>query len=180
MSYNITMFSDPQKNIAELGIVDGMKVVDLGAGSGFYTIEAAKKVGNRGMVYAVDVQQDLLNKIKNTASLAGLHNIEIVWGNIEKLGGTKLREAIADRIILSNTLFQIAAEDRDNLALETKRLLKQGGKLLVVDWATGSPLSPKTLVPEMLAEGIFQKVGFQIEKSFDAGDHHYGIIFKKM
>lgn len=173
------MFSDPQKNIAELGIADGMKVVDLGAGSGFYTIEAAKKVGPRGMVYAIDVQQDLLNKIKNSASLVGLHNIEVVWGNIEKIGGTKLREAIADRIILSNTLFQIAVDDRDNLALEAKRLLKPGGKLMVVDWMGGSPLSPKTVVPRMLAEGIFQKAGFQIEKGFDAGDHHYGIILKR-
>ncbi|MDQ5893585.1 MAG: hypothetical protein QG640_597 [Patescibacteria group bacterium] len=173
------MFSDPQKNIAELSLADGMKVVDLGAGSGFYTIEAAKKVGTRGMVYAVDVQQDLLNKIKNSASLVGLHNIEVVWGNIEKIGGTKLREAVADRIILSNTLFQIAVGDRDNLALEAKRLLKSGGKLLVVDWMGGSPLSPKTVVPQMLAESIFQKAGFQLEKGFDAGDHHYGIIFKR-
>lgn len=173
------MFSDPQKNIAMLGVDHGMKVVDLGAGSGFYTIEAAKKAGASGRVYAVDVQQDLLSKIKNSAGLAGLHNIEVVWGNIEKLGGTKLREAIADRIIISNTLFQVEAVDRDNLALEVKRLLKSGGKLLVVDWSSGSPLSPKTLVPQILAEGIFQKVGLTLEKTFDAGDHHYGIIFKK-
>lgn len=174
------MFSDPQKNIAELGIEHGMKVVDLGAGTGFYSLEAAKKVGPGGRVYAVDVQQDLLNKIKNSGSLAGLHNIEVIWGNIEKLGGTKLREAIADRVVLSNTLFQIAEADRDNLALEAKRILKSGGKLMVIDWTSGSPLSPKTLIPQMLAEGIFQKIGFKIEKSFTAGDHHYGIIFKKL
>ena len=173
------MFSDPQKNIAEFGVLDGMKVVDLGSGSGFYTIEAAKKVGPSGLVYAVDVQQDLLNKIKNSAGNIGLHNIEVIWGNIEKIGGTKLRESIADRVILSNTLFQIAVEDRDNLALEIKRLLKSGGKLMVIDWNDGSPLSPKSLIPRMLAETIFQKVGLQIEKGFDAGDHHYGIIFKK-
>lgn len=178
--YNIPMFSDPLKNISELGITDGMRVVDLGAGSGFYVLEAAKKVGPRGMVYAVDVQQDLLTKIKNSAGMIGLHNVEVVWGNIEKIGGTKLREAIADRVILSNTLFQIAVEDRDNLALEIKRLLKSGGKLLVVDWAQGTPLSPKVIVPRMLAEGIFQKAGLQLERSFDAGDHHYGIIFKKI
>ncbi len=173
------MFSDPQKNIAELGIVDGMKIADLGAGSGFYTIEAAKKVGGRGMIYAIDVQQDLLSKLKNSAALVGLRNIEIIWGNIEKIGGTKLREALLDRVILSNTLFQVDVNDRDNLALEVKRILKSGGKLMVIDWETGSPLSPKTLVPRMLAEGIFQKAGLTLEKTFDAGDHHYGIIFKK-
>lgn len=173
------MFSDPQKNISELDISHGMRVVDLGAGSGFYAIEAAKKVGARGMVYVIDVQQELLNKIKTEAGMSGLYNIEVIWGNIEKLGGTRLREAIADRIILSNTLFQIAPEDRDNLALETKRLLKSGGKLMVIDWTSDSPLSPKVAVPKLLAEGIFQKVGLRLEKSFDAGDHHYGLILKK-
>lgn len=162
-----------------LGVTDGMRVVDLGAGSGFYTIESAKKVGPSGMVYAVDVQQELLAKIKNSASLIGLHNIEIVWGNMEKIGGTKLREAIADRVILSNALFQISPEHRDTLALEVKRLLKPGGKLLVVDWETGSPLITQDAVPKLLAQGIFEKVGMTVEKTFDAGDHHYGIILKK-
>ena len=120
------MFSDPQKNIAELGIIDGMKIVDLGAGSGFYTIECAKRVGPKGRVYAVDVQQDLLNKIKNIASTSGLSNIEVIWGNIEKIGGTKLREAIADIVIISNTLFQVEKDDIENLSLETKRILKSG------------------------------------------------------
>jgi len=179
MLYNYAMFSDPQKNIAELAISDGMHVVDIGAGSGFYTIESAKKVGSRGMVYAVDIQQDLLDKVKRSAALIGLRNIEIVWGNAEKIGGTKLRESIADRVIISNILFQVEPEDRDNLCLEVKRITKSGGKVMVIDWETGSPLSPKTVIPKMLAEGLFQKVGFVLEKTFDAGDHHYGIIFKK-
>lgn len=173
------MFSDPQKNILEFGIVNGMKVADLGAGTGYYSIEAAKIVGPAGRIYAVDVQQDLLNKLKNSAGIIGLHNIEIIWGNIEKIGGTKLRESMIDRVILSNTLFQIAVEDRDNLVLEIKRILKPGGKLMIIDWAGASQLSPKTIVPRMLAETMFQKVGFKLDKSFDAGDHHYGIIFIK-
>jgi ubiquinone/menaquinone biosynthesis C-methylase UbiE len=173
------MFSDPVKNIAQFDVQPGMRVVDIGAGSGYYTIEAAKKVGASGMVYAVDIQRELLDKIKNSASLIGLHNIEAVWGNAEKIGGTKLREAIADRIVLSNTLFQVEPFDRDNLALELKRILKASGKLMLIDWQGGSPLSPRTLVPSMEAESLFQKAGFVVEKNFDAGDHHYGIIFRK-
>jgi len=173
------MFSDPIKNLAELGIEDGMKVVDIGAGGGFYSIEAAKKVGSRGMVYAIDVQQDLLEKLKHSASLVGVHNIEVIWGNAEKIGGTKLREAMIDRAILSNVLFQIEQKDRDNLVLEIKRIVKPNGKLLVVDWQAGGPLSPTTTVPAMTAEALFQKAGWILDKNFDAGDHHYGIIFKK-
>lgn len=174
------MFSDPKKNILELGLMPGMKIVDLGAGSGFYTIEAAKLIGSGGRVYAVDIQQELLDKIKRSAANASMYNVEVIWGNIEKIGGTKLRENIADRVILSNILFQISPEDRDNLALEVKRIIKPGGKLMLIEWTAGSPLSPKSLVPQMFAEGIFEKVGFSIEKKFDAGDHHYGIIFKKL
>ncbi|NDE68320.1 methyltransferase domain-containing protein [bacterium] len=173
------MFSDPTKNIGFLEVKDGMRVVDIGAGSGFYSIEVGKRVGSQGRVYAVDVQRDLLDKLKTSAGLAGVHNIEVVWGNAEKIGGTKLREAIADRVILSNTLFQIEEKDRGNLALELKRLMKPGAKLLVIDWTAGSPLSPKTLVPKLVAEGIFTKVGLTLENSFDAGDHHYGLIFKR-
>jgi ubiquinone/menaquinone biosynthesis C-methylase UbiE len=173
------MFSDPEKNVALFGITEGSKVVDIGAGSGFYTIEAAKKAGNTGMVYAVDVQKELVEKVKNSAGLVGLHNIQAIWGNAEKLGGTKLREAIADRVILSNTLFQIEAKDRDNLALEIKRLLKPGGKVMVIDWTAGSPLSPRTLVPSMVAQSIFEKAGFVLDRSFDAGDHHYGLILNR-
>ena len=173
------MFSDPIKNLAELVVQDGMKVADIGAGSGFYSIEAAKKVGARGLVYAVDVQQDLLERLKKSAALVGLHNIEIIWGNAEKIGGTKLRENIADRVIVSNVLFQIEPKDRDNFVLELKRIVKPGGKLLVVDWQSGSPLTPPTAVPVMTAEALFQKASWTLEKNFDAGDHHYGIVFKK-
>ena len=173
------MFSNPQKNLAHLGVDIGMKVVDLGAGSGFYSIEAGKAVGPRGRVYVVDVAQDLLSRIKNSAALVGVNNIEVIWGNIEKIGGTKLREGVADRAILSNTLFQVAQADRDNLALEIKRIVKPGGKLLVVDWAPDNDLSPKTAIPSIVAEGTFEKNGFTLENSFDAGDHHYGLIFKR-
>ncbi len=172
------MFSNPQNNINTLGVDNGMKVADLGSGSGFYSIECAKLVGNRGRVYSIDVQQDLLDKIKNSASLLGLHNVEIVWGNIEKIGGTKLREAVIDRAILSNTLFQIEEKDRDNLVLEIKRILRPGGKILVVDW-DDSDLGPKVKVKIDKAQGLFEKAGFVTEKRFDAGDHHYGLIFKR-
>jgi ubiquinone/menaquinone biosynthesis C-methylase UbiE len=127
------MFSDPATNLAKLGVTDGMKVVDLGAGSGFYAIEAAKKVGSTGRIYAVDVMKDLLERLRTGANAQGIRNIEIVWGNAEKIGGTKMREALADRVIASNILFQI--EKPDDFALEIKRILKPGGKLLLVDWS---------------------------------------------
>ncbi len=173
------MFSNPQSNISALGIDIGMKVADLGAGSGFYAIESAKRVGPRGMVYAIDVQQDLLDKIKNGAGILGLHNVEVIWGNIEKIGGTKLRESLVDRVIISNVLFQVEQKDLDNIVLEIKRILKSGGKVLVTDWESRSDISPEKTISSSVVQGLFEKLGFKLENKFDAGDHHYGIIFKK-
>jgi ubiquinone/menaquinone biosynthesis C-methylase UbiE len=172
------MFSEPASNLAKLGLSEGMKVVDLGAGSGFYSIEAAKVVGISGRVYAVDVQKDLLDRLRSVAIAQGVRNIEIIWGNAEKIGGTKLRESFADRVLSSNVLFQI--EKLDDYCLEIKRILKNGGKVLIVDWSDISPIGPKTLVPASKARMLFEKAGFKMEQSFSAGDHHYGFIFSKI
>ncbi|MFA6601655.1 MAG: methyltransferase domain-containing protein [Candidatus Paceibacterota bacterium] len=172
------MFSDPAANLSKLGLNDGMRVVDLGAGSGFYSFEAARRVGQNGRVYAVDVDKNLLERLRSTGISNGLRNIEVVWGNAEKIGGTKLREMIADRVVVSNILFQI--EKPDDFLLEIKRITKTGGKVLVVDWSELSVLSPKTLVPAAKAQLLFEKAGFKLDQSFSAGEHHYGLVFQKV
>ena len=169
------MFSDPATNLNKFGLTEGMKVVDIGAGSGFYSIEAAKRVGTTGRVYAVDVQKDLLERLRSVASSQGIHNIEVIWGNAEKIGGSKVRESVADRVIASNVLFQI--EKPDDFALEMKRIVKPGGKVMVIDWTDVSALSPQTVVPQSTAQALFEKSGFKLEQTFGAGDHHYGLIF---
>lgn len=171
------MFSDPVANLAKLGLSHGMKVVDLGAGSGFYSVEAARQVGASGRVYAVDVIKDLLERLRILGGKQGLRNIEVVWGNVEKIGGTKLHDAIADRVIASNVLFQITKPD--DFALEVKRILKPGGKVLVVDWSELSPIGPKTLVPSLKAQTLFESNGFTLDQAFNAGDHHYGLVMTK-
>lgn len=168
------MFSDPSSNLAKLGLNEGMRVVDLGAGSGFYTFEAARRVGGSGRVYSVDVVKDLLERIRSVGASSNLRNIEVVWGNFEKIGGTKLGESSADRVIASNVLFQI--EKTDEFVLEIKRILKPGGKVLVIDWSEVSPLSPKNIVTSSKAQMIFEKAGFKLDQSFNAGDHHYGLV----
>lgn len=169
------MFSDPAVNLSRLGLADGMKVVDLGAGSGFYSLEAAKRVGATGRVYAVEVQKDLLERLRSAGQTQGLRNIEVVWGNVEKIGGTKLRDSLADRVVASNILFQL--EKPEDFALEIKRILKPGGKVLVVDWSDVSPLGPKTPFTSMKARALFEKSGFKVDQTFGAGDHHYGLVF---
>lgn len=154
-----------------------MKVADFGSGSGFYSMEAAKRVGSSGRVYAIDVQKNLLERLRSVASAQGLKNIEVIWADAEKIGGTKLKDGLIDRAVVSNILFQV--KNKDNLALEVKRVVKPGGKLMIIEWSGKDESSPETLVPQMKAQTLFEKSGFKLEQSFNAGYHHYGLIFAR-
>src|SRR3990167_7470994 len=112
------MFSAPEKNIEQLGLADNLVVADFGAGSGAYTIAAAKAMHGTGKVYAIEVQKDLLTRLQNTCTEQHLGNVSFIWGNLEKSGGTKLADRSCDVAILSNILFQV--EDRKATALEAK------------------------------------------------------------
>jgi ubiquinone/menaquinone biosynthesis C-methylase UbiE len=171
-------FSSPREVVLQLGLRDGMKVADFGAGSGHYARAAAGIVGYDGKVYAIDIQEDLLGHIKRNAHAHHQSIITTVWGDIEKVGGTKLREVSVDAVILANVLFQV--RDPNELFREIRRVLKVGGKLLVVDWAGsygGIGPSPKHVISEHQAEDMCIAGGFHKVKSFRAGAHHYGLIF---
>lgn len=173
-------FSDPQHNIKQFGLHEGMTIADLGAGTGAYTIASAREVGGEGRVYAVEVQKDLLQNIKNAASDAGLSNVEVVWGDIERNGKTKIKDRTVDAVIIANVLFQV--EDMDGTLLEVKRILKPEGRVLIVDWKDSfggmGPQAGEILSYEE-ARKSFEENGFSFLKNIDAGDHHYGFIVKK-
>jgi ubiquinone/menaquinone biosynthesis C-methylase UbiE len=171
-------FSSPRENILQLGLREGMKVGDFGAGSGHYTRAVAAIVGHGGRVYAIDVQEDVLKHLKLNTHLRHHGIVETVWGDLEKSGGTHLRDAALDAAIVANVLFQI--ENRFEFMAELKRVLKPGARLLVIDWAGsygGIGPAPAKVVPEHDAEAFFINAGFHKVKSFRAGAHHYGIIF---
>lgn len=174
------MFSDPENNINQFGLAPGMQVADFGSGSGFYTMAIAKVVSPGGKVFAVDIQKDLLQKLKNGANQNKLHNIDIVWGDLEHLGGTKLRESSLDAVTVCNLLFQI--ENKDALCLEIKRILRTNGRVLVVDWAGSfSGVGPQEadVVSKLKVTDIFQDHGFTLDREISAGAQHYGLIFRK-
>ncbi len=171
-------FSDPRENVLQLGLREGMKVGDFGTGTGHYARAAAAIVWSSGKVYAIDVQEDILKHLKLNTHERHQHVIQTVWGDIEKPGGTHLRDHSLDAVLLANTLFQV--ENRFALLTEIQRVLVPGGKLMVVDWAGsygGIGPRPQQVVSEHQAEDLFINGGFHKVKSFRAGPHHYGCLF---
>ncbi len=174
------MFSQPEKNIEQFAVDPGMKVVDLGSGAGFYTLILANFVGKTGRVFAVDVQQDLLLKLKNDAFKKGFENIEIIWGDIDEENSTRLADNSIDRVLIANTLFQ--TDDKEAVVKEAFRILKQKGNVLLIDWSDSfgglGPHVSRIVKPEQ-SKVIFERTGFSFLRDIRAGDHHYGMIFTK-
>ncbi|MDO8572692.1 MAG: methyltransferase domain-containing protein [bacterium] len=173
-------FSDPQKNIQQFGLTEGMKIADLGAGSAAYTLAAAAQVGTSGRVYAVEVQKELLSNIKNMAAKQGFFNVEVIWGDIERLGGTKIKDHVLDAVIVSNVLFQ--AEDKRGVVAEVRRILKPKGRVLVVDWKDSfGGMGPHVdqVMSEQTARDLFENDGFTLDRFISSGDHHYGFVAVK-
>lgn len=173
-------FTSPEENIKTLGVYEGMRIADLGAGTGTYTMLLAEKVGENGRVYAVEVQKEFLTNIKDAASSRGFKNVEVIWGDIEHSLGTKIKDDEMDAVVISNVLFQ--AEEKSSLLREAKRILKTGGKLLLVDWKDSfGNLGPEkdAVVPAPVAQALCEREGFVLKQAFDAGEHHYGFVMLK-
>jgi len=175
------MFSDPQHNLEQLSIDPGMVVADLGCGAGNYAIPAAKMVGTTGNVFAVDVQQELLSRLNADALQHGVHgSIDVVWGDVDEVEGSTLRESSVDRVILANILFQV--EKNEALITEAFRVAKKSALVLLIDWSDsfgGLGPQPANIVPMYEARELCEKVGFTFVREITAGDHHYGMVFKK-
>jgi len=124
---------DARSLLEKAGIGEKMKIADLGCGRrGYFTLQAAKLVGDQGMVYAVDILRDSLEDVKSLANLFGIPNIKTVWADLEVLNSTQIPDALIDLVMLNNVLWQT---EKDELIIqEAIRILRKGGKLLVTDW----------------------------------------------
>ncbi len=174
-------FSDPEKIIQSAGIFEGMTVADFGSGMGYYTFPLARKVGDGGRVYAIDIQRSLVEAVKRVARSNGFRTVDGVVGDVDEPGGSKLADGIADVVVMANLLFQI--EHKDVLVAEARRILKPKGRVLLIEWADsfgGVGPHPRDVVPRAAAERLFLAGGFTSGREVpDAGDHHYGILFSK-
>lgn len=172
-------FAHPHRNVEMLGIQPGQTIVDFGAGSGAYVFAIAEKLRGMGHVYAVDVQQDLLRKIKNEAHKKGFKNVEIIWSDLEAPNGSKLADKHVDIVLISNLLFQVQAKSA--VLAEARRILHPGGRLVIIDWSEsfrGMGPHKKEVVTKEKAIELAAQEGFDVVSEFEAGAHHYGLLFR--
>ncbi len=160
----------------------GMTVGDFGCGgTGLFTLEAARLVGDQGKVYAVDILKSALFSVMSKARLAGMLNIKPVWSNLELYGATRaIKDGSVDLAIIVNTLHQ--SQKPQAILKEVSRMASRNGRILIVEWMTGrasfGPSEKNLVLPERVRP-MAEELGLHEESSFEAGPYHYGLVLTK-
>ena len=180
--YTIFMntFSDPINIINQITFSEDAHIADFGCGAGAYSLLLAKKA-SMGSVFAIDVRKEMLERLESDAKSKDIHNIHVVWGDIDEKNGSRLREYSMDLIFITNTLFQI--EKKKAMFDEAVRVMKPNARIIIVDWLESfgniGPMKGHVVNLET-AKLLAEESGLFIEKDIDAGEHHYGFIARKV
>lgn len=150
----------PEKVIHTLDLKEGDVVADLGAGNGFLTIPLARQT--KRTVYAVDIEPKMLELLRERAAQQEIDNIEYVQSDLENI---RLDDQCVDVAISAFVLHEIS--DLPKAFSEMRRILKPGGKALLIDWEAqemdmGPPLDERIPAEDM--RRFLHKQGFRIKQ----------------
>lgn len=171
-------FIRPNQFWRKLGLRANQTVVHLGSGAGFYLIPAAKIVGSKGSVIGVDVREDMLREVESRAQRAGLSDtITTIRADIEAKAIPKIPDQSADWVLVANILYQ---SDQDKILTEAKRIVKQSGAIIVVEWDTaatpfGPPAEMRLAKQDVIAKALEKEL--LAHKEFSPSPYHYGLLF---
>jgi predicted methyltransferase len=122
----------PDQIMDALGIADGSKVADIGAGAGWFTIRLARRVGPNGIVYAQDVQRQMLEAIRRRVSREGLQNVQARLGTG---ADPNLPAHALDAILVVDVYPEV--DDRVSFLRNLAAALKPNGRIGVVNYKPG-------------------------------------------
>lgn len=171
---------DPVKILTACNIQSTHTVADFGAGSGLVARAAAAMVPH-GQVFAIEINKELVTRVTRDATDHHVTNLHVLWGDVEVAEGSKLAAGSVDIALCFNLLFLL--DDKAAVLKEAFRVLRVGGKIVVVDWTEsfgGLGPRPHHIFAQAAAETLLTAVGFKKRSDvLPAGDHHYAILFEK-
>ena len=160
-----------------LGVADGSVVADIGAGSGWFTIRLARRVGPQGLVFAEDVQKEMINAISRRVSREGLANVRPWLG---QKNDPNLPAASIDAVLIVDAYHEI--ENRVAVLRNLARSLKPQGRIGVVDFrldGTGpGPSIEERVSPDVVVKDATE-AGLRLIRQEPFLPYQYFLIFGK-
>ncbi len=173
-------FLSPERVVSYLDVQPGWVIADFGSGSGYYTTPLARRVGAEGKVYAFDILPQAVDLVRSQSRMIHLLQVDAIQADLEEPNGTHLKDGIADLVLIASILHQV--DDRNALLREAYRVLKPGRTLALIEWdqttAPGGPIM-EARIPKAKAKELIETSGFILDREFEAGSHHYGLLFRK-
>lgn len=161
------------KVIETLKIKPGQRIGDLGTGSGLFTRPIAKKLGNKGLVYAIDIDPGLLKHVEKTAAAEKITNIKTVLAAEDD---PKIPEKV-DLIIIIDTLHHIGNQGPYLKGL--KKYLKRGGRVAIVDFSNDWPAGHESMRYSLdQLESWMKDAGFKRTEKHDFLNNNFFVIYK--
>lgn len=168
----------PEQIMEFLDIEEGYVVADIGTGAGYFAFYLSSRVGESGLVYAEDIQPEMVDYTAARVEYEGVKNIKVVLGKPDDPG---LPDNSLDLALLANVYHQI--ENPVTLLKSIARDLKEDGRLVIIDWRADreSEYGPPMLdrVPRDMVEMDAKEAGFYMVRSHPFLRYHYFLIFKK-
>lgn len=162
----------PDRVIAALQLKAGMKVADIGAGTGYFSTRLARVPGVS--VFAVDVEPKMLDYLKQRAQKDGLTN---VTGVLAGSASAKLPELV-DIVLVVDTYHHLP--DRPAYFRDLRKSLKPGGRIAIVDFRKDAPEGPPAhfrFTPQQI-EDEMKRAGYQLQASHDFLPRQHFLIFR--
>ena len=171
-------WQDTEEIMGRLHLGAGDIVADIGAGSGYFTIPFASIVGDKGLVFAEDIQIEMINYISRKVENLKLKNVRVIFG---KPDDPSLLDNFFNLVFLANTYHEL---DKPFLMLENiKKDMRHSGRLAIIDWdpAKQSPFGPsiEEKVPENTIIKEVERSGFELIEKHNFMPYHYFLVFKK-
>jgi len=127
------VWQKPDQIMDALGIADGAKVADIGAGAGWFTMRLARRVGPNGVVYSTDVQREMLDVIRRRVAREGLQNVRLLQGGDSSLGLPSAGEL--DAVLAVDVYPEV--KDRVTFLRNLAAALKADGRIGIVNYKLG-------------------------------------------
>lgn len=166
----------------KIAIKEKQTIAEFGCGHfGYFVFPAAKLIGKNGTIYAIDIVPTVLEEIKRKAFVENMPQIKTVWSNLEIWKGTKIEPSSVDTVLMINLLSQ--SEKKVEIIREAVRVLKNGGKILIVDWKSDALLFGPKIEYRLKIEALKQaapKLGLTIIEEFEVGTNYHAFILKKL
>lgn len=166
-----------EETVRRLNLKPGDVVADLGAGSGLFEPPLAEAVGKNGVVYAVDIEQGLIDAINRKVSERSLANVKAILGQFTDPG---LPPASLDVAFINDVLHHI--ENRAAYLTNVAKALKPSGRIALIDFHPeqgGHRNQPELQVSKAAAEQLMAGIGFKPVEEISLFTDKYYIVYQK-